>query len=160
MATVKQRVSKNGSAAISRESLPPWRPIRHSRSWDCTSPVNARRRQPIAVWPYNIHRLGSAGIVPGLVPVLQRQSETKLTGPTAPTIAPKERHANASASAVAVYDGRDCIDTIERGPKGDSVAYDDPGKHLGSFRSFKHWWGRSRNEPQRFHLWQGELSAP
>jgi hypothetical protein len=67
------------------------------------------------------------GIVPGLVPTLQRQSETKLAGPMAPTIAPKERHANASASAVAVYDGRDCIGTIERGP-GDSVAYDDPGQ--------------------------------
>jgi hypothetical protein len=44
----------------------------------------------------------------------------------APTIAPKERHANASASAV--YDGCDCIGTIARGLKGDSVAYDDPGQ--------------------------------
>jgi hypothetical protein len=68
------------------------------------------------------------GIVPGLVPALQRQSETKLAGPMAPQIAPKERRANASASTVAVYDGRDCIGTIKRAPKGDSVAYDDPGQ--------------------------------
>lgn len=50
---------------------------------------------------------------------------------------PKRSAKLGTARTLAIYDGHDCIGTIEESNDGQALAFDTDGKRLGSFPSVK-----------------------
>jgi hypothetical protein len=50
---------------------------------------------------------------------------------------PKRTAKLGAARSLAIYDGHDCIGTIEESTDGQALAFDVAGKRLGSFSSLK-----------------------